>query len=94
MWPRPGLLQKNTPLNQRPIIIVPRDDAAHKFPCINLLEVFTKAQDYLNPSNNLPLSTFFSRSRECYVLSCDDEQERVDIRIHIFRSEENCQSIL
>lgn len=56
--------------------------------------MYKKALDYLDADNTLPLSAFFSRDKDCYVFSCDDELERVDIRVHIFRSEENCLSIL
>ena len=88
------VVQKNTPLTTRPIAIIPREDSTHKYPCINLQEVYGLVQKYLDPENTEPLSNFFSRGKQCYVLSCDDELERVDIRVHLFRSDENCHNLL
>lgn len=58
------------------------------------MEIYTLVQDYLAAGNTRPLSSYFDRAKRCYVYSCDDEAERVDIRVHIYRSSENCHSVV
>ena len=49
---------------------------------------------YLAPTCDKPLSEYFSRAKQSYVYRCDDEGESVDVRVHLYRGDENASRIL